>query len=280
MSLAALPVRPDLSRRTALSKSEINTARFCETQAFYSRTDPRPWVLTPEMVFGSALDAAIELAVTAVRAGMPVPLTRCIAAGAAVAERDGQPVDLDELKFATEAFEMTVVPLFDWSNALTQHTIRVSLDGLGECEGHPDFVLGSTVLDCKSSTKAKSEADIYFAPEMGFYVALREAETGEPVEKVGYLTWVRLKRPYWQPLVMDVTDDLRAEGMAEAERQINRRRLMDVVAAKGADPSRYFSGPTYPKKCMTCAWSDVCTTGQRRLRRLVTEEESDGNTAA
>jgi hypothetical protein len=265
--------RPDLFRRTALSKSEISTARWCELQAFYSRTDPRPWIVTPDMAFGSALDAAIEVAVTALRADMAIPTPRCLAAASEVAMRDEQEVDLEEVGNAVELFGVTVAPRFDWSHGQFQQTIRVPIDGLGECEGHPDLLLPDTILDVKSAKRAKTEADIYFGSELGFYALLRERETGERVKEVGYLTWIRLKHPLWQTLVVEVTDDLLAEGMTHARRQVQLRKLIDTVKEKGADPTLYFSGPRFDSKCLDCAWVDGCEVGQRRLRRLQKEEE-------
>ena len=73
-------------------------------------------------------------------------------------------------------------------------------------------------VDVKSAGRAKSEDDIYFGSELGFYALLRTRETGDPVRHVGYLTWLRLKRPMWQPLVVPVTDDLLAEAMTRARR--------------------------------------------------------------
>lgn len=267
-----LVTRPDLSKRTALSKSEITTAYWCELQSFHARSDPRPWKPSPDMTFGSALDAAVEIAIVALRSEQAIPIDRCLAAATEMALRDDNPVNLDEVELAVEQFGVVVAPQFDWRTAQVQPTIRVSIDGLGECEGHPDIIVGSTILDVKAAGKAKSAESIYFAPELGFYVALRERETGEPLEKVGYLSWLRLKRPMWQVLVVDVTDDLRAEGMTYALRQIQRRKLIDTVAAKHADPTAYFSGPRFDSKCLDCAWNDVCEVGQRRLRRLVKEE--------
>lgn len=273
----ALVQRPDLVGRTSLSKSEINTARFCELQAYHSRVSPRPWIVTPEMTFGSSLDAGIEVAVTALRADMAIPIDRCLAAATEVALRDDNPIELDEVENAIEQFGVAVAPRYDWTRAMTQHTIRVPLDGLGDCEGHPDLIVDDLILDVKSAGRAKTEADIYFGSELGFYALLRERETGERPRHVGYLTWLRLRKPLWQPLVVPVTDDLLAEGLTHARRQVHLRKLIDTVAAKGADPTLYFAGPRFDSKCLSCAWSADCEVGQRRLRRLGEKEESNGN---
>ena len=200
-----------------------------------------PWLVTESMTFGSAIDAAVEIAVTALRAGMSIPLDRCMAAATEVALRDDNPVSLDEVERAAELFGVSVAPEFDWSHAQTQQTVRVPIDGLGECEGHPDLLMPDPILDVKTSTRPKSEADVYFGSELGFYALLRERDTGEPVQRVGYLTWVRLKKPYWQVLVVDVTDDLRAKAMTRARRQLHIRKLSDTVSEKG--PTRRSTSP-------------------------------------
>ncbi len=264
--------RPDLSRRTALSKSEISTGTWCELQGYYSRTDPKPWNPSPEMTFGSSLDAAVEIAVTALRAGMAVPVERCLAAAAEVAQRDDQPVDLDEIEDAVHQFIVAIAPNYDWSIAMTQHAVTVVIDGLGECNGHPDLILGPLIKDVKSAGRAKNADDIYFGSELGFYALLRMRETGEVVTHVGYLTWLRLKKPMWQDLTVEVTDDLLAEAMTRARRQLHLRKLADTVAAKGADPTLFFDGPRFDKKCLECAWLGDCSVGQRRFRRLAQED--------
>jgi hypothetical protein len=264
--------RPDLSRRTALSKSEISTGTWCELQGFFSRTDPKPWTPTPDMTFGSCLDAAVEMAIGFLRSGQTVQIERCLAAAAEVALRDDNPVNLDEIEIAVEQFGLVIAPQYDWSHVLTQHSITVEIDGLGECNGHPDIILSDLILDVKSAGRAKSEDDIYFGSELGFYALLRMRETGDPIRHVGYLTWLRLKRPMWQPLVVPVTDDLLAEAMTRARRQLHLRKLSDTVAAKGADPTLFFDGPRFDSKCLTCAWAPDCSVGQRRLRRLQKEE--------
>jgi hypothetical protein len=264
--------RPDLSKRTALSKSEISTGTWCELQAYHSRTTPRAWIVTPDMTFGSAVDAAVEIAVVALRAGMAIPVDRCLAAAAEVSLRDDNPVNLDEVEEAIHQFGIAIAPMYDWSEAKTQQTIRVPIDGLGECEGHPDLILGDLILDVKTAKRAKSEDDIYFGTELGFYALLRMRETGDPIRHVGYLTWIRVKKPLWQPLVVPVTDDLLAEGMTHARRQMNLRKLIDTVHSKGADPTAFFSGPRFDSKCLDCAFVDLCEVGQRRVKRLAKEE--------
>jgi hypothetical protein len=63
--------------------------------------------------------------------------------------------------------------------------------------------------------------------------------------------------------------------MTRARRQLHLRKLSDTVAAKSADPTLFFDGPRFDKKCLDCAWSAGCSVGQRRLRRLTETEGSD-----
>lgn len=265
--------RPDLSKRTSLSKSEIGTGTWCELSGYHARINPRPWSPTPEMTFGSALDAAVEIAVVALRSGQAIPIDRCLAAAAEVALRDEAEINLDEIEIAVEQFGAVIAPAYDWSQAKTQHTIRVEIDGLGECEGHPDLILGDLILDVKAAGRAKNEDDIYFGSELGFYALIRERETGDPVRHVGYLSWLRLKKPMWQVLVVEVTPDLLAEAVTRARRQLHLRKLADTVAARGADPVLFFAGPKFDKKCLDCVFQDICEVGQRRVRRLGDKEE-------
>lgn len=273
--MTGLVTRPDLTTRTALSKSEISTGEWCGIQGFYARTQPRKWNVTPEMTFGSAIDACVELAVKALRAGQAIPHEIFQRVGAEIAVKDDNPVDLDELTKAMRQFENAVAPMFDWSNALLQHTISVEIDGLGACEGHPDIICDDLILDVKAKDKSVNENAIRFSSELPFYAVIRMRETGDPITRIGYLVWVRTQSPKWQAVTVDVTDDVLAEGMARARRQVNLRRLIDTVASRGADPAEFFKGPAFDSKCLTCAWADICETGQRRLRVLAPQEERE-----
>lgn len=267
--------RPDLSRRTALSKSEISTGEWCGIQGYYSRAEPRPWNVTPEMKFGSCLDAAVEIAVKALRADQPIPVATCLAAATEVAQREELDVDLNEIEDAIHQFGVVIAPRYKWETALSQHTIRVEIDGLGACEGHPDFILGDLIKDVKAKGKSVSNNDIWFGSELPFYALIRERETGEPVKHIGYWVWLRQVSPKWQDITVEVNADVLAEGMARARRQLHLRRLIDTVKERGADPAEFFVGPKFDSKCLDCAWRDVCETGQRRVRRLAKEGELD-----
>ena len=55
--------RPDLSQRTALSKSVLTAFELCETKSWWGLHDPRPFITNEKVVFGSAVDAGVEVVV-------------------------------------------------------------------------------------------------------------------------------------------------------------------------------------------------------------------------
>lgn len=271
-----LVVREDLTLRTALSKSEVISRHFCGVFGYYSRTMPRPWTPVPDMVFGSALDAAIEQLLKAERDGKPWAEARCIEAASEVAERDGIEVDLDEIRDAVGGFAKDILPLFDWTACALQPSLSAEIEGR-PVNGHPDIILAdTTILDVKASNSksGKTVEDIWAKPEMPIYTALHEAVTGFLPKRLGYLVWRRaLATPKWQvPVpILDADADLAAEGRMELGRQANLRRQYAALHNADVDPARYLEGPKFASKCLDCAYVDVCSLGQRRLRRLTGE---------
>lgn len=265
-----LVVREDLTQRTALSKSELMTAHYCAIQSHFQRTMRRPWPVSPDMTFGSALDAAVEQVLTAARADIPISEARALQAAAEISERDECLVDLDEITNAIDQFIVTVLPTEDWHYCGLQLSLTAEIEGIGPVNGHPDIRLADgSILDVKAGKTAKRADDVLFRPELPLYAALQEAATGDRPPRVGYLTWVRRKaKPEWQTLIVPVTDDLIAEGLTEARRQVHQRRMSDLVSAKGYDPGEWFSGPKFAGKCSDCAYLDVCSVGARRVRAL------------
>ena len=53
-------IREDLSQRTWLSKSQLNTADMCGQKAWLEIHHRRPFIPTEQTTFGSAVDAAVE----------------------------------------------------------------------------------------------------------------------------------------------------------------------------------------------------------------------------
>jgi hypothetical protein len=252
--MTALVERPDLSQRSALSKSVLTAFDLCETKVWNSIHDPRPFIPGEKVVFGSAVDAGVEIIVKSVASGQPVQLDRAFAAAAFVVERDGVELVFSDVERAIEDFERDVVPKFDWALTVTQASITAELEGLGECNGHPDIIFGSgAVYDVKTSGRAKDVPSL----ELGFYALLMEAHSGTPVPSVGYLNWVRLKRPYWQIAEAPVTDELRRWSYEKAAAYI-RAKKADAALNANADTALNFSmggGPKFDGLCSDCAYS-------------------------
>jgi hypothetical protein len=97
--------------------------------------------------------------------------------------------------------------------------------------------------------------------ELGFYALAREAETGRPVREVGYMTWVRLVKPYWQIIQTFVDDPLREWTRERVGAFVRADRLDDLVnkrrALKDLEPENH-SMPGGPKNgglCSGCEYS-------------------------
>jgi hypothetical protein len=252
--MTALVVRDDLSNRTALSKSVLTAFELCETKSWWQLHDPRPFVPNEKVVFGSAVDAGVEVIVKYLSAGQVPHLLRATEAAAFVIERDDVAVDIVEVSHALAGFAADVAPKFYWPLSVTQSSITAELDGLGECNGHPDIVFGTgTIFDVKTSSRAKEVPSL----ELGFYALLREAETGIPVPSVGYFNWVRLKRPYWQIAEAPVTDELRRWSYEKAAAYVRARKADTLINAKTAAPQNYsFPGSAkFAALCGDCVYN-------------------------
>ena len=110
------------------------------------------------------------------------------------------------------------------------------------------------MLDVKTAARAKTLADVTLNIELSWYALLRKAETGVTPPRVGYLTWVRTAKPYWQPLLADVTPEMlrRAEVMAKAH--ASARELNDMAGENVA----LVGTPRSWGLCADCQWADVC----------------------
>jgi hypothetical protein len=241
--------RPDLSTRTALSKSVLTAFELCETKSWLSIHDPRPFVPNEKVVFGSAVDAGVEVIVKSLSSGQRVDDVRVYEAANFIAERDEMRLDFAELQAAFIGFKDEVAPKFDWSLAITQANITTTVGDLGECNGHPDIIMGSgSVWDVKTSGRAKEVPSL----ELGFYALLMEEHTAAPVPSVGYFNWVRLKRPYWQIAEAPVTDELRRWAYEKAAAYVRAKKADVLINAKSAKPLNY-SFPGSAKFASLCA---------------------------
>lgn len=252
--MTALVERPDLSTRTALSKSVLTSFELCETRSWHSIHDPRPLIPNERMVFGSAVDAGVEIIVKSAASGHGVQIDRAYAAAAEIVQRDQVELLFSDVERALDGFAEDVVPKFDWHLAVTQANVTAVIGDLGECNGHPDIIFGDgSVVDIKTASRAKDVPSL----ELGFYALLMEASSGVPVANVGYMTWVRLKRPYWQVAQVPVTDELRRWSYEKAAAYIRAKKADALLNARAASPSNYTmaGGPKFDGLCRDCPWN-------------------------
>jgi hypothetical protein len=248
--------RPDLSKRTALSKSALVGYDLCATKAWYSIHDPRPFVPNEKVTFGSAVDAGVEVILKYVRSGQDPDLGQATAAAEFVIECDGTEVDIHDVQTALAAF-LPLVPRYDWSYCQLQADLTADLDGLGETNGHPDIILrDGRVIDIKTASRAKPDEP---SVELGLYALLVEAATGQAVPAVGYLTWVRVARPYWQPLEFAVTDEYRRWTYERAAAFVRAKKADELLNRKAETPANWTfgSGPKFPSLCSDCEYNPV-----------------------
>lgn len=255
MTAEPLVVREDLSRRTVLSKSILTTFDLCQQQAYFDIHERRPLIPHERITFGSAVDAAVEQIVMALRAGIPVPMRTVLAAAEEVMLRDDVGVDIDEVERAAERFLVEVAGKYDWSFCRTQPSIEVTFDDLGDAGGHPDLILRpNLVRDVKTAKKSKPDEPTI---ELGWYALLVEQETMEPVPSVGYFTWVRTARPFWQILEFPVTDELRRWTRERAGGYVRARKADEVLNRKATVARNYSfpGGPRFSSLCDGCQYA-------------------------
>lgn len=253
-----LVARPDLSQRTTLSKSALVAAGLCGAKAWFDIHERRPIVRSEKITFGSAVDAAVEQVLTAVRAGVPIEQDRYMAAAEEVVARDEVEVDLEDVDRAATRFVIEVLPKYDFALCGLQVTLREDLDGLEEAEGHPDVRLhDGSLWDVKTAAKSKPADAAATSVELGFYALLSEAERRLPVPRVGYWTWVRVTRPYWQILEAPVTDEMRRRTFELAAAYV-RAKKADALLNRNAETPLNFTFPSGPKNlslCSSCQYS-------------------------
>lgn len=239
MTLAV--VRPDLSRRTALSKSAVTGWDLCPTKAGFELRARRPLIPNEKISFGSALDAATEKLVIGAREGWTEKKTLQAAADATgfVVERDGIPLPTDEMDKAVRGFWGEVIPRFDWSRAETQAEIAAVIPGLGEVQGHPDVILAGP-WDVKSSRYKKDLPSV----ELGLYAILLEEARGVEVREAGYLTWVRSGRGRWEIQPWQITSEARRWTWARVNQY-----------ARAVETGAFFGAPKYPSLCESCQYA-------------------------
>jgi hypothetical protein len=248
-----LVVRDDLTQRTALSKSALTQFDMCQQLAWFDLHDRRPLITNERITFGSAVDAAVEQIVQQVRDTGAIDMNLVMASASEIVTRDETDVDLDEVEKAAMQFPIQVKR--DWAGVATQPTIIVNLPDLGEISTHPDLVYAdNSIDDVKTSKRAKADEPTL---ELGFYALAVEAFDGRPVERVGYLTWVRTSRPYWQELSFPVTDELKRWTRERAGAYIRAKKADELLNRKAEVP-RNFSfpgGPSFRGMCEGCQYA-------------------------
>lgn len=246
---------PDLSQRTALSKSALRTFDLCQTKSWFSVHDQRPFIPNEKVTFGSAVDAGVEVIVKFLASGQPIQLDRAYAAAAEIIERDQVELVFDQVEWAIEDFGISVAPKVDWHLAVTQAHLSATLDGLGECDGHPDIILGdNSVWDVKTSGRAKEVPSL----ELGFYALLaEEVDSTRKVPRVGYMNWVRAKRPFWQVVETPVTDELRRWAYEKSAAYVRARKADVALNAKAETPANFSmtGGPSFAGLCRDCPYN-------------------------
>ena len=226
--------RPDLSNRVGLSKSLLTAFDLCNAKAWNSKWHRRPFIPNPKVAFGNAVDAGVETLVTYHRMGQEPDMSRAFESGLEAGSKDGIDIDYAEVNGALEDWEAKVAPYFVFTHAITQHHFHLPLEDWGEADGHPDLILPAdedNIYDVKTAGRRKETARTL---ELGFYALAREAETGRPVREVGYMTRVRLVKPFWQVVTTFVDDAFRNWTRARVSAFVRADRLDDLVQARRA----------------------------------------------
>jgi CRISPR/Cas system-associated exonuclease Cas4 (RecB family) len=253
--VTALVERPDLSTRTALSKSALSIFDLCQTKSWFSIHDPKPFVPNEKVTFGSAVDAGVEVILKYARMGESVDLDVASLAAEFVIERDDTPVDILDVQTALATFVTTVQPKFDWAMCGLQSHLTATLEGLGECDGHPDIILAdNTILDVKTSARFKEVPSL----ELGFYALLaEEVDPTRKVPKVGYLNYIRAKKPYWQIAEALVTEELRRWAYEKSAAYVRARKADAALNARADTPLNFSMGGSakFPSLCADCPYA-------------------------
>ena len=235
--------RPDLSARTALSKSAVVGWDLCATKAGFELTARKPLILNEKISFGSALDAACEVLVVGHQQGWDadIALARASEAVGVIVDRDEIPLPTDELDRALRGFWGEVIPRMDLTDAVCQPSVSAEIVGLGPVNGHPDIILANgSPWDVKSSRYKKDLPSV----ELGLYAILIEEATGREVPEAGYLTWVRSGKGRWEIQPWQITSEVRRWTWARVNQY-----------ARAVEAGAFFGAPKFPGLCASCQYS-------------------------
>ena len=238
-------------RRVGISKSLVTTTALCGRKGWFSEKirledgSRLPFVAPERVAFGSALDEAILIIAEALRSGRPWDEDEVVNAGIeAVRSRPTEEIEWEifeaQLRAAVKIFVYDVIEpeLVTFRDVYLQGLDGESLKVEGLI-GTPDFIFrkwkgedgGTMILDLKASARSKSEKDLRSA-EMAFYSYLWSRYSAGELPGVGYLTYVRTKRPTYQLITGKATADhlLLAEQYLAATKSVVARESVDEVA--------------------------------------------------
>lgn len=253
--MTATVIRPDLSQRTALSKSAVNQFELCATKAWFEIHHRRPFVPNEKVSFGSAVDAAVEKVIEDIRDGRTIDEARAMTAAIEIIERDEAGVDVDAVESAVTRFVAQAAPAFDFTDVALQVHLNIELDGLGEIDGHPDIILATNApWDVKTGT-AKDTAE---TPELGLYGLMVEAVTGHTVPEVGYVYYNRkLVTPKWGIVKAPFTDEYRRWAYERAAAYVRAKKADALLNARTAEPMNFAmtGGPKFDGLCSDCVYN-------------------------
>lgn len=248
-------VRPDLSQRTALSKSALNAFELCQTKSWFEIHDKRPFVPNEKVSFGSAVDAGVEKVIEDIRDGRPVDEAKAFGAAAEIIVRDDAQVDFLLVESAIRTFQSQAAPAFDFTDVALQVHLNIELDGLGEIDGHPDIILST---NAPWDVKTGAPKDTAETPELGLYGLMVEATTGQTVPEVGYVYYNRkLVTPKWGIVRAPFTDEYRRWAYERAAAFVRAKRADALLNSRLEVPMNFsFSGgPRFDGLCNDCPYS-------------------------
>lgn len=248
-------VRPNLSARTALSKSAVNQFELCQTKAWFEIHHRRPFVPNEKVSFGSAVDAAVEKVAEDLRDGRTIDEERAMAAAKSIADRDDAGVELRDVESATTKFIVSVAPNFDWTDVALQVHLNAVIDGLGEVDGHPDIIWPDNIVRDVKTGKPKKTAE---TPELGLYAMTIEAVTGRRVPRVGYIYYDRtLVTPKWGVVEAEFTDEFHRWAFERAAAFARAKAADAQLNLPGSEPQNFTmtGGPKFDGLCSDCVYS-------------------------
>lgn len=250
-------MRPDLSQRTALSKSSLVQFDLCQTKSWFEIHHKRPFVTNEKVSFGSCVDAGVEKVIEDLRDGRVVDEARAFSAAAEIAVRDDVGVVFSDVESAIRKFQAQVAVEFDWTDVALQAHLNIDVDGLGEVDGHPDIIFpDNAVWDVKTGKPKKTAETV----ELGIYGLMVEATTGRRVPEVGYMYYDRtLVKPKWGIVRAPFTDDFQRWAFERASAFARAKRADAELNQPGVEPQNYTmaGGPKFDSLCIDCVYSPV-----------------------